>query len=291
MTPARLDQSLVFDVGLHNGDDTAYYLSLGYRVIGVEASPVLAERAKERFAEDIRQGRVIVVNAGVLRQPGVFTFYRNLVDDGWSSFEAERGARGEWEEILVRCVTTRSLFQEYGTPFFLKVDIEGADLQALDTLTPQHCPAYVSVELNVSDPILEGLIDLGYTAFKLVDGATFWPTTPIFPHHLGWRLLRQAGCIAPPIRSAIASLPEWLRRKSEWDPPGSPENYPFTRYSSGPFGEAAAGKWLSAAQALRRFRALADDYRRAGQEEVFWWDVHARHASWQASAIPKKAHS
>src|SRR5215469_5903117 len=141
-------RTIVFDVGLHNGDDAAYYLSLGYRVVGIEASPALAERAKERFAEQIRQARITVVNAGILRQPGLFTFYRNLVDDGWSSFDPERGKRGKWEEIEVRCVTTRSLFEEYGTPFFLKVDIEGTDLQALDSLTPEHCPAYVSLELN-----------------------------------------------------------------------------------------------------------------------------------------------
>ena len=41
---------LVFDIGMHNGDDTAYYLSRGYRVLAVEANPSLCASARERFA-------------------------------------------------------------------------------------------------------------------------------------------------------------------------------------------------------------------------------------------------
>jgi hypothetical protein len=31
--------AFIMDVGAHNGDDTAYYLHRGYRVVAVEASP------------------------------------------------------------------------------------------------------------------------------------------------------------------------------------------------------------------------------------------------------------
>jgi hypothetical protein len=34
-----INASTVFDVGLHTGQDTAYYLSLGHRVVAVEANP------------------------------------------------------------------------------------------------------------------------------------------------------------------------------------------------------------------------------------------------------------
>jgi hypothetical protein len=42
---------LLYDVGMNNGDDTAYYLYKGFRVVAVEADPVLVEAARERFAE------------------------------------------------------------------------------------------------------------------------------------------------------------------------------------------------------------------------------------------------
>lgn len=278
-----MDRNLVFDVGLHNGDDTAYYLHLGYRVVGIEANPLLAAQCSRRFENEIRQGRLTVVNTGVLKEPGVFTFYRNLQDDGWSSFDPQRGKKGEWEEMTIRCVTTGQLIAEHGIPFFMKVDIEGADIQALASLSPSNCPAYVSLELNSTDAIVERLIGLGYSSFKFVDGKTFWPTPPIFDHQIGWRLLRRAGRIAPFIRTAIQKLPERFRAKDEWNPSGSysPDRYPFSRYSSGPFGEQAAGSWMTPVAALHWFEGLLRDCRRAGKEGALWWDVHARHSSCQ----------
>ena len=44
-----MKRNLVYDIGMNNGDDTAYYLSLGYKVIAVEAVPDLVDAATERF--------------------------------------------------------------------------------------------------------------------------------------------------------------------------------------------------------------------------------------------------
>ncbi len=278
----RRDRDLIFDIGLHNGDDTAYYLDLGYLVLGVEANPLLAAQCTLRFENEIRQGRMQVINAGVLKEPGEFTFYRNLRDDGWSSFLPEKGKYGgEWEELKIPCVSTMQLIEEYGKPFFMKVDIEGADLQTLHSITPATAPVYVSLELNCVDPIVERLIELGYSAFKFVNGGTYWPTPPIFDHQIGWRFLRKIGRLAPFVRNGITRLPQRLRPNSEYDPPckHSPSGYPFGRYSSGPFGEQAAGSWLTCAAALRWFGVLKNNYRRAAKENSFWWDVHARHSS------------
>lgn len=274
-------QDLVFDIGFHNGDDTAFYLDLGHRVVAVEANPLLTARGKQRFENEIRSDRLRIINAGVLKQSGEFTFYRNLQDDGWSSFRPEKGKQGgKWEELKVPCVTTRQLIAEHGRPFFMKVDIEGSDLQSLHSLTSEIAPPYVSLELSYEDPIIERLTELGYTAFKFVSGETYRPTYPIFDHQIGWRLMRKIGRIVPFVRSGICSLPEPLRPKSEFDPPGkySPSGYGFGCYSSGPFGEQAAGCWKTAAAALRWFENLKKEYRRAGLESSLWVDVHARHS-------------
>ena len=273
---------LIFDIGLHRGDDSAYYLCLGYRVVGVEANPLLAIHCMQRFANEIQQGRMLVVNAGVLKEPGTCSFYRSLLDDGWSSFVLDRvKKKGEWEKIDIPCISTLDLIADHGKPFFMKVDIEGADFQALCSITPSTAPAYISLELNCHEPIIERLIELGYSAFKFVDGETYWPTPPIFNHELGWRLLRKAGRLAPFIRAGISRLPQRIRAKSEWNPPGkySPDCYPFTACNSGPFGEQAAGSWITPVAAVRWFEVLKANYRRAGSEDSMWWDVHARHCS------------
>ncbi len=279
---ANHKDQLVFDIGLNNGEDTAYYLHLGYRVLGVEANPLLAAQCVRRFESEVRRGRVEIANVGVWSAPGEFTFYRNLSDDGASSFLQERAPadRAKCEPMTIPCVTTRQLIAKYGQPFFIKIDIEGADFRALQSLDPAIAPCYISLELNYSDPIGERLLELGYSAFKFVNGETYLPTPPVFDHQLGWRLLRKAGRMAPFIRNGIARLPLRFRPNAEYDPPGkySPDDYPPGR-RSGPFGEQACGSWMEPSVALRWWGKLRENHRRAGLQNAIWWDVHARHSS------------
>jgi FkbM family methyltransferase len=277
-----VDPRLIFDIGLCNGDDSRYYLDLGYSVVGVEANPLRAEECKLRFAQEIERGQMKVVNLGVLKQPGSFTFYRNLVMDDRSSFVRRDGNQDDWEEIEIRCVTTRYLIDEHGTPYFMKVDIEGADLQALATLPPSSCPPYVSLELgSTGEEILDRLIELGYTEFKFIDGESHWPTRRILNDEYGWRLLRKLSRRVPFIRKAISSLPQRLRNRGEWNPTEiyNPDSYPFGPLSSGPFGERAAGSWKTATASRSLLRDLQEYARKVGRGNWIWWDVHARHSS------------
>ena len=36
-----MNPRLIYDVGMHNGDDTAYYLRRGFRVVAIEPNPAL----------------------------------------------------------------------------------------------------------------------------------------------------------------------------------------------------------------------------------------------------------
>ena len=281
-------ERLVFDIGLNNGDDAAYYLHLGYRVVGIEANPLLAAQCSQRFEREIRVGQMKVVNAGILREPGEFTFYRSLQNDGWSTFKPDFNEEpGNWEELRVSCTTTKQLIEDHGQPYFIKVDIQGADFQVLETLTPATAPAYISLEINSTDPFIDSLVRLGYSAFKFVDGETFRPTPPIFDHQIGWRLLRKVGRAVPIFRGVMCKLPQPLRFKQEWNPPGkySPDGYAFSEHSSGPFGERASGSWMAADVAGRWLNQLKSDYGRAGATKNLWWDVHARHSRVQKEEI------
>ena len=69
LTPLRrselVDRGLIYDVGVNDGSDSAYYLSLGFRVLGIEANPALANRLKDRFAREIEEQRYILLNVGI----------------------------------------------------------------------------------------------------------------------------------------------------------------------------------------------------------------------------------
>ena len=64
---------LIIDVGMHDGTDTAFYLAKGFKVVAVEANPVLVEAARTRFAPEIAAGRLTIVGAAIAEQKGTMS--------------------------------------------------------------------------------------------------------------------------------------------------------------------------------------------------------------------------
>ena len=56
---------LVYDVGMHRGEDTEFYLRRGFDVIGIEANPQLVEMLREKFRSEIRTGRVTIIGKAI----------------------------------------------------------------------------------------------------------------------------------------------------------------------------------------------------------------------------------
>ena len=63
-----MKHDLIVDLGAHNGDDTCYYLRKGFRVVAVEANPILAEQIRGRFHEAVRGGLLTVLPGLTLRR-------------------------------------------------------------------------------------------------------------------------------------------------------------------------------------------------------------------------------
>jgi FkbM family methyltransferase len=165
-----VQENLIIDVGMHNGDDAAFYMHKGFRVVSIEANPTLCQQARERFAEQIKSGRLTVLNVAIADEEGERDFYVNLHDDVWSSLDPEWGQReGKFETIRVQTERFDRIISAYGTPLYLKVDIEGGDLTVLRQLRIcAEMPRYISVEEHnlCYFPLLWGL---GYRGFKLVN--------------------------------------------------------------------------------------------------------------------------
>lgn len=161
---------LIFDIGMNNGDDTAYYLGRGHRVVAVEANPVLAERGKTRFADEITAGALTIVNEGVGEQPGRATFWVSRANSEWSSFlhhiATRNGTTADPIEVGVR--TFRSLIDEFGCPHYAKIDIEGHDIFCLRELANGARPELISVEAHRLE-YLALLYAAGYRGFKVVN--------------------------------------------------------------------------------------------------------------------------
>lgn len=166
-----MDESLVFDIGFHNGNDTAHYLDRGFRVVAVEANPLLVVAGRARFADPIRSGRLTLLGVGVAKEAGERDFFVNEQNSEWSSFYPSFGQRGGgFTTIRVPTMPLSRLIAEHGVPFFAKIDVEGADWHCLNDL-PADPPRYVSVEAHRLE-YLAVLYAKGYRRFKIVNQTT-----------------------------------------------------------------------------------------------------------------------
>jgi hypothetical protein len=96
---------LVFDVGMHLGEDSAYYLAKGYRVVAVEANPELADAGRRRFDREISAGRLTIVEGAIAdTDRPTITFYRHPTESVWGTADPDWAGRnahmGESESIV-----------------------------------------------------------------------------------------------------------------------------------------------------------------------------------------------
>ena len=162
---------LIFDLGLHHGDDTDFYLRKAFRVVGLEANPDLCRLARDRFVDAVATGRLAIVNKALhVRANAKAMFYVSSRKDDWSSLDpAMTGRNGdELTAIEVETTTLGELVDTYGVPYYLKSDIEGADEFAIAQLeTLPSLPRYVSVEAS-GNPV-ETLVRCGYESFQIIN--------------------------------------------------------------------------------------------------------------------------
>lgn len=283
-------QNLIFDVGLNIGQDTGFYLSQGYQVLAIEADPALAEAARKKFDREIREGRLEVLNVGIGDKSGFADFW---ICDGkpqFNSFHRQIAARDSYSHHSIKIPVLRfaSIIERYGVPHYLKIDIEGNDMLCLDALCPSTLPKYLSVEsecpLDAENPSVEDglrtlqkLYSLGYRHFKLVDQYTLCSLSmPASPDYWMDSVARKA--FNQPLLKYIPGLGlisrhlimrRRLERRFRWK---------FPSGSSGAWGEATPGKWISYTEAKKAYAYYRERHFLASDSKFysFWCDWHAK---------------
>jgi FkbM family methyltransferase len=132
---------LCFDVGAHLGNRTRVLASLGCRVVAVEPHPYLAKYLRDKFAGN---RNVSIEENAVAAAAGVVTLYyrphnltiSSLNLDWPATLTGQTSASTSFREgVTVAAVTLGDLIAKHGAPNYLKLDIEGADVEVLKTLT------------------------------------------------------------------------------------------------------------------------------------------------------------
>ena len=165
-------QKLIFDVGMHKGFDTEYYLRKGFRVVAVEAAPNLCALVAKRLNSYVQNGQLTIVNRAIAPAGvGSISFYLNPRKDDWGSANRHTAEKGldVAEEITVETTTVSELFDQYGVPYYMKTDIEGADpLLVQQLMADSRRPTFVSVETySVAD--VDDIAKCGFERFQIVN--------------------------------------------------------------------------------------------------------------------------
>jgi FkbM family methyltransferase len=149
---------LVYDVGMHRGEDTAFYLAKGYRVAAFEANPDLVEACRQRFAQEIAAGRVTIFDGAITDgTASSVRFFKHPIS-AWGTTSEHVAARNtamgsgvdENEAVEVPAVDFADALRRTGMPSFMKIDIEGADETCLQALLSFDVrPRSISIESAV----------------------------------------------------------------------------------------------------------------------------------------------
>jgi FkbM family methyltransferase len=274
MLPVQND--LIFDIGCHIGQDSDFYLAMGYKVIGVEANPTLAQGLRVKFSEEINSGQFTLLEVAITSDGKPAIFFENPIASEWSTTVASWANRRDHQfgsvsnSFEVPGISVKTMIETYGCPDYMKVDIEGSDFLCLQQL--EDCdtkPLYVSIESTKYSFV--GLLKefvlfrkLGYDRFAVVDQRRH-------------------------------SAKEFQTLKN------IPLEYVFEVDSSGSFGRQLDGIWNGSIRAILKYvpifflyKAIGDDTTlpkimsripiakiilKYFQKKNGWYDTHAKHKS------------
>lgn len=132
-----LPGDLVFDVGANLGDKTAAYLSRGARVIAIEPQFAMVAQLQDRFGGC---GDVTILEVGLSDTVGELQMSVNSAVPAISTFMEEwkfgRFSDQKWDQVATVPVTTLDiLIKEYGSPRFIKIDVEGFEETVVNGLS------------------------------------------------------------------------------------------------------------------------------------------------------------
>jgi len=292
---------LIYDVGMYRGEDSEFYLRKGFRVIGFEADPDLAELCRRRLARFVQGGKLTVVEGAIVDSACLgadqksIRFFKGDDVSAWGTIHQAWAERNEQlgESIVAVAVPVtdfREALATYGIPRYMKIDIEGSDLLCLAALSHfKHRPDYISIESNKTAfsklrNEIEMMSELGYTRFKAVEQSRI-PTKQSPPY---------------PARE------------------GAYADQTFVLGSSGLFGAELGGPWRSRRLILTHYWFVRSGYFFLGDNGIMngwsfpgsrlarfvirrllgfvtrnpvpgWYDTHARHADADAHEVPTAA--
>lgn len=178
---------LAFDIGAHVGNRARAMRSAGARVVALEPQALFSRFLRVTLPRDIRLVEAAAGGSETVAQMAVSSRHPT-VSSLKTGFVEEAGAAPGFEHVRwdssqqVQVTTLDRLIAEEGLPRYIKIDVEGYELEVLSGLSQPV--AYISVEYLPGLPdltlsVIDRLLALGPYQFNPVrgeDGAFAWDT-------------------------------------------------------------------------------------------------------------------
>ncbi|GHT55939.1 hypothetical protein FACS189446_7820 [Bacteroidia bacterium] len=129
---------LCFDVGANMGNRTEILLQLNARVVAVEPQKKCYEYLRQKFGDKIN---LVTKGLGDVEEEKTFyisdvsvlsSFSKEWID----STSKERFKANHWDHTeQIKMTTLDKLIEQYGVPHFIKIDVEGFELEVLKGLS------------------------------------------------------------------------------------------------------------------------------------------------------------
>lgn len=159
---------LIYDVGANLGYKTDIFLRLGAHVVAIDPDRANYEILFRKFHWlRSRKKPVTIIDKAVSREAGVLTLWidqpgsaKNTLSPKW--VDTLRNDKERFGETLsfagkqdVETTTIADLIREFGSPYFVKIDVEGHEL---DVIMGMREPVpYLSFEVNLPEFLGEGI--------------------------------------------------------------------------------------------------------------------------------------